>query len=128
MKLVRQAQGKRKLAIFDIDGTIFRSSLVIEMFEELVRVGLFPKVAKKEVENTFIAWINRKGSYNDYIWNVVELYIKYIKGCSEKDVDLVTEIVIKNEKDKVYRFSRDLTIPSLSGFSYLRVLRFPSVT
>jgi len=32
----------KKLAIFDIDGTIFRSSLTIELLESLIEEGVFP--------------------------------------------------------------------------------------
>ena len=38
-----------KLAIFDIDGTIFRSSLVIELSHALVDAKIFPLSAKKEI-------------------------------------------------------------------------------
>ena len=37
---------KRKVAIFDVDGTIFRSSLLIELVEQLIRDGLFPEDAQ----------------------------------------------------------------------------------
>lgn len=35
---------KRKVAVFDIDGTIFRSSLLIELVEVMVQHGLFQSV------------------------------------------------------------------------------------
>jgi hypothetical protein len=35
----------RKLAIFDIDGTVFRSSLLIELTDALVRDGVLPAYA-----------------------------------------------------------------------------------
>lgn len=53
-------------------------------------------------------WVNRKGSYEDYINQVVKTFNKRIEGCLVKDVCKVSEIVIKEQKDKVYRFSRDL--------------------
>jgi len=33
----------RKIAVFDIDGTIFRSSLLIECVEAMISAGLFPE-------------------------------------------------------------------------------------
>jgi len=99
---------KRKLAIFDIDGTIFRSSLVIEMFEELIDGGLFPTKARKEVEQSYVAWLNRQGDYDTYVWKIVGLYVKHIKNCREKDVVKITKKVVKDQKNKVYRFTRDL--------------------
>lgn len=99
---------KRRLAVFDIDGTIFRSSLVIEMFQELVKQELFPKKAAKEVEESYLAWLNRQGQYDVYIWKIVELYLKYIKNCSEDDVSKITRSVVDEQINKVYRFTRDL--------------------
>jgi len=97
-----------KLAIFDIDGTIFRSSLVIELARALVRHKIFPKHAEREVQKEYLAWLDRKGSYADYINKVVKIYIKYIAGKSSRTVHAVARLVIKNQKNRVYRFTRDL--------------------
>lgn len=35
----------RKVAFFDIDGTVFRSSLLIELVNALIAEGVFPKEA-----------------------------------------------------------------------------------
>lgn len=97
-----------KLAIFDIDGTIFRSSLVIELVRGLVRTGVFPKSAEKEVQKEYLAWLDRRGSYADYINKVVKIYIKNIAGKSSAKVYAVARTVIKEQKNRVYRFTRDL--------------------
>jgi HAD superfamily hydrolase (TIGR01490 family) len=97
-----------KLAVFDIDGTIFRSSLVIELSHALVEAGIFPKSAKSEIAKEYLAWLDRKGSYEAYINKVVKIYIKYIKGKKFASVKLVAEDVINYQKDRVYRFTRDL--------------------
>lgn len=34
---------KRDLAVFDIDGTLFRSSLMVELVYRMIFSGLFPK-------------------------------------------------------------------------------------
>lgn len=111
---------KRKLAIFDIDGTIFRSSLLIELINELVSDGVFPKKAKKEMEKDYLAWINRKGNYDSYIMQVVKIHLKYIGGCKRKDINKVVKKVISWQKDRVYRFTRDL-IKKLKKENYFLV-------
>ena len=98
---------KVKLAVFDVDGTIFRSSLVIELSHELVERGIFPKIAKKEIEKEYLAWVNRKGSYEAYINKVVKIYIKHIAGKHFALVQKAARHVISEQKDKVYRFTRD---------------------
>ena len=99
-----------KLAIFDIDGTIFRSSLVIELSHALVEAGIFPILARKEIEKEYLAWLNRKGSYEAYINKVVKIYVKHIVGKSFAGVDKVAKQVINFQKDRVYRYTRDLIV------------------
>jgi len=98
----------KKFAVFDIDGTIFRSSLIIELSHELVKRGVFPQVAKKEIEKEYLAWVNRKGTYEAYINKVVQIYVKYIGGKRYPLVKSAAQAVINFQRDKVYRFTRDL--------------------
>ena len=97
-----------KLAIFDIDGTIFRSSLVIELVRALVKEKIFSKAADQAIQKEYVAWLNRKGSYSDYISKVVKIYIKHIAGKPADKIFSVAREVIKLQKDRTYRFTRDL--------------------
>lgn len=99
---------KTKLAVFDIDGTIFRSSLIIELVNLLVEKGVFPKNLNKEIEEEYAAWANRQGSYDNYISKIVEVYIKYIKGTKESVVKNAAKEIIDYQKNKVYIFTREL--------------------
>lgn len=99
---------KKKLAVFDIDGTLFRSSLLIELVDGLVDSGVFPKSAKNEMENDYLSWLNRKEEYGKYCEQVVDIYLKNIKDCKESDVDETADKVVSWQKDRVYRFTRDL--------------------
>lgn len=108
---------KKRLAVFDIDGTIFRSSLIVELVDGLVKEGLFPQEAKKEIERDFVAWVSRKGSYVVYILKVIEVYQKYIKDISYENAKAVAKKVIENEKEKVYIYTRDL-IKKLKNENY----------
>ncbi|MAZ41150.1 HAD-IB family hydrolase [bacterium] len=98
----------KKVAIFDIDGTIFRSSIVIELVDELVKSGHFPKNAKAGYEKEFYNWLDRKGDYDDYISGVVRMFMKHIKGIPYKDFARVSERAMEENKDRVYRYTRDL--------------------
>lgn len=98
----------RKLAVFDVDGTIFRSSLTRRLFSYLVREGIFPQKARKEVEKDFKAWLDRKGGYDPYIAKVVKIFEKYIKGKNQKDIRRLSRNIIAQEKLQTYRFTRDL--------------------
>ena len=97
-----------KLAVFDIDGTIFRSSLLIELIDGLVEDRIIPLTAKKEVAKEFKAWLDRKGDYEDYIKKVIAIHLKYIAGKSYVEVSSSAEQTIKKLRHRVYRFTRDL--------------------
>ena len=98
----------KKMAIFDIDGTIFRSALLIELMEVLIDKKKFPQKARKEYEDKYYKWLDRKGSYEDYITNVVKVYMKYIKGVHYGEFADIAKEVTKHHQDRVYRYTRDL--------------------
>lgn len=99
---------KKKIAVFDIDGTIFRSSLVIELLQELIREKLFKSqvetLFRKEYEN----WLNREGTYEAYIGAVVGAFQENLKGIAYNDVRRVAYKVVIKHKNRTYRYTRDL--------------------
>ncbi len=99
---------ERPVAVFDIDGTVFRSSLLIEMVDRLVERGLFPKEARENYIREREDWRNRKGEYGPYIHNVVMSFANYIRGLPYGDVADVAGEVIEENKDRIYRYTRDL--------------------
>src|SRR3989339_2268388 len=103
-----QYMRKRKLAVFDVDGTIFRSSLTRRLFVHLVEEGIFSKRALEEVRREFEAWLNRTGTHDAYITKLVKVFMKYIKGKKQEDIRRVSRIVVVEEKARVYRFTREL--------------------
>ncbi|MEI6221510.1 MAG: HAD family phosphatase [bacterium] len=98
----------KKLAIFDIDGTLFRSSLGVELIYELVEQQIFPKEAQNEIDQDYKAWINRQGQYEKFISQVVDVYQKHITGCKKIDVEKVSRYIVEIHKQRVYRYTRDL--------------------
>jgi len=102
------ASKKIKIAIFDVDGTIFRSSLLIELVEQLVAAKIFPKKAKEEFYNEYKNWLNRKKSYTFYIMKVIKTYGRYIKGADKSIINQIERSVIEDYKDRVYVYTRDL--------------------
>jgi len=116
----------KKVAIFDVDGTIFRSSLLIELTERLIEKGLFPMKARNEYQREFNKWLNREGSYEDYIEAVVKVFIKHLKGILYKDFLEAGEEVIEQQKNRVYRYTRDLVIEyKKKGYFLLAISQSP---
>jgi len=99
---------KQKVAFFDIDGTIFRSSLLIELTESLIQEKIFPQEARKIYAGAFKRWLDRKDTYDKYIWAVIRAYNKYIAGVEYAKFERVAEQVVSFHKNRVYRYTRDL--------------------
>jgi HAD superfamily hydrolase (TIGR01490 family) len=120
-------KSKKKVAIFDIDGTIFRSSLLIELTDELVRERVFPKSAMHEYLHARAEWMDREGSYEDYIDAVIKVFVSRIKGVSEKRFKRVARRVVAMSGKRVYLYTRDL-IGSLrkQGYYLLAISNSPS--
>lgn len=99
---------KKRLAVFDVDGTIFRSSLLIELVEYLVVKRVFPKSAVGDYDRVYENWINRRGKYGDYLGGVIRAFDKNIKGVSYKEVVKLSKEINKLHQERVYRYTRDL--------------------
>jgi len=98
----------QKFAVFDIDGTIFRSSLVVELTRELIEEGLFPKSVERVYVEELQRWMDRRGSYKEYIDKVVQAYRANIKGLELDEVLEVADRMTIFHKNHVYRYTRDL--------------------
>jgi HAD superfamily hydrolase (TIGR01490 family) len=98
----------RPVAVFDIDGTVFRSSLVIELVERLIDRKVFPEDARKLYAPALDDWKRRQGDYQKYVRKVVEAFAKYAKGVSYGDVADVAGEIIEQQNGHIYRYTRDL--------------------
>lgn len=109
----------RKVAVFDIDGTIFRSSLMLELVYALVRKGIFPADTSEAFERQRDDWLNRQGSYEDYINAAVEKFLKELKGVSYEEVTYIAGEIVETKSGRVYRYTRDLSKELKSQGYYL---------
>jgi len=98
----------QKVAFFDIDGTVFRSSLLIELVEKLVEESVFPPTAREQYHNEFQAWLNREGSYESYINSLIGTFLNHIKGVHYGEVADFGRAVVEAHSKRVYRYTRDL--------------------
>ncbi|HVX90686.1 MAG TPA: HAD-IB family phosphatase [Candidatus Paceibacterota bacterium] len=99
---------KRPVAVFDIDGTVFRWSLFLDLVDRLIENGVFPKEVREAYEDARLKWLDRKGDYQTYVMKVVEVFGGQLKGVPFQDVANAAGEVIEEKKDRVYRYTRDL--------------------
>jgi len=98
----------KKVAIFDIDGTIFRSSLLIEITEALIQEGIFSKKVIDVYAKAYKNWSNRKDSYDKYIGAVISAFEQNIKGVRYNDFVGVAKKAMVSHQKQVYRYTREL--------------------
>lgn len=110
----------QKVAFFDIDGTLFRSSLVVELVERLIDAGIFPKDAREYYYDHFVSWKNRTGPYEEYINKLVETFMEHIQGAPYGAVIDIGREVVAEKGQHVYRYTRDL-VRELKGEGYYLV-------
>jgi HAD superfamily hydrolase (TIGR01490 family) len=114
----------KKIAVFDIDGTIFRSSLLVELVKNFMNENIFPSKLKKTYQKAYERWLNRKGTYDEYIETVVEIFNKNIKGVRRKDFLRIGRRIIRFSGSRVYRFTRDLVLKLKKEKYYLVAISY----
>ncbi|MEZ4199981.1 MAG: HAD-IB family phosphatase [Candidatus Paceibacterota bacterium] len=98
----------QKVAFFDVDGTVFRSSLLIELVEALIAEEIFNPSVRDDYQSEYNAWRNREGSYERYIGAVIDAYMDNLKGVHYGDVADIGRAMVAAQSKHVYRYTRDL--------------------
>jgi len=102
--LTYNASMNKKFAVFDIDGTVFRSSLYIEVVYELARQELIDLPDTK-----YETWARRtKSGYQTYRNHLVELLESQLPNISVNDFEKVSRKVVERQAEHVYVYTRDL--------------------
>ena len=101
-------KNKKPLAVFDIDGTIFRNSLLIELHWKMVRRGLIPRTALAKLDAFYWAWVKRQGTYEEYLQEVIKNFVESLKKKTVREVESAAKRVVEVQSDIVYRYTRDL--------------------
>lgn len=95
-------------AFFDIDGTIYRNSLLTEHFKKMIKYELLDyKIYNENVKKTYTLWSERMGDYDNYLLDLTKVYVEAIKGFSVKDNDFISDQVMKLKGNRVYKYTRD---------------------
>ena len=101
---------KKPIAIFDIDGTIFRSSLTIELLELMNQEKMISSAAMKKIFQSQKQWQDRKSpdSYERYTDLVWQTYQKSLTGKSRARIVALAKKVLATQKARTYVYTRDL--------------------
>jgi HAD superfamily hydrolase (TIGR01490 family) len=99
---------QQKIAVFDIDGTIFRKNLAFELIDELAWLRVFRKEVRNTLVELYTRWLDHKGTYEEYRKALVDLYSQNLKGCSKEQIIKASREVIPFYKDRTYIFTSQL--------------------
>ena len=99
---------KNIAAFFDIDGTIFRNSLMIEHFQKLISFEVIdPEVWYTKVKKVFDEWEKRYGDFEEYLELLAGVYLEELKGVDKAFIEFIADHVIKINGDMIYKYSRN---------------------
>ncbi|MAZ67574.1 HAD-IB family hydrolase [bacterium] len=98
----------KPMAVFDVDGTIFRSSLLIELVETMVEERILPKSVEKLYQDAHKKWLDREGGYAEYIGAMIDAFYGHIKGVHYSDFVDTSKRIVANQGKHTYRYTRDL--------------------
>lgn len=99
---------QRRLAVFDIDGTIFRKNLAFELINELAWMKIFRREVRDQLVELYTRWLDHKGTYEEYRQALVVVYRDNLKGCRRQDILKACRVVMPFFKDRTYIFADKL--------------------
>jgi len=99
---------ERRVAVFDVDGTIFRSSLLVQLVDKLIERDAFSGDTRDVYEKEHRKWLDREGDYEEYIAAVVRAFRSHIKGVHYGELADAAEEMVEEQWKRTYRYTRDL--------------------
>jgi HAD superfamily hydrolase (TIGR01490 family) len=99
---------RKPLAVFDVDGTLFRRGLLPALTRRLVDEGVFSEKVREELSRDYYAWVERRGSYENYDNLVVELFQRELKGVAVEELRRCARIEVEAHGRRLHLYTRDL--------------------
>src|ERR671920_1383465 len=97
------------LAVFDVDGTLFRRGLLPALTRRLVEEGVFSEGVREELSRDYYAWVERRGSYENYDNLVVELFQRELKGIALEELRRCARAEVEDHGRRLHLYTRELT-------------------
>ncbi len=110
-------RSKGPLAVFDVDGTLFRRGLLPALTRRLVNEGIFSEWVREELSQVYYAWVERRGSYDAYDELVVRLFMRELKGVSAARLGRCASAEVEEHGRRLHIYTRDMAL-RLKGAGY----------
>lgn len=99
---------KKKLAIFDIDGTLFRWQLFHELVTELTLAKVFPSNTYRLIDDAWQRWRGGEMPFGEYEKLVVETLITYLPLIPIATFEAAAKKVVVQSGHKVHFYTHNL--------------------
>lgn len=103
--MIGKHKKQTKIAVFDVDGTIFRKNLHYELINELAWMRIFPLEARRQLTEIYTNWLEHEGTYEDYRRALVDLYSEHVVGIKKDDVCAASRLLIPFHAKRTYIFA-----------------------
>jgi HAD superfamily hydrolase (TIGR01490 family) len=112
-----RASAEGPLAVFDVDGTLFRRGLLPALTRRLVEEGVFSERVREELSEDYYAWVERRGSYDTYDRLVMDLFLRELEGVSVAELQRCARVEVETHGRRVHIYTRDVAL-RLKGAGY----------
>ncbi len=99
---------KKKIAILDIDGTVFRSSLLIRLLDILAFQKVCSRKVHKDIMQIRSEWFNKKISYEQYQNKLVEVLKNNIAGIKQSTIKKYSKQLVKLQKSIYFNYTHKI--------------------
>src|ERR671911_2526568 len=105
-----RASAEGPLAVFDVDGTVFRGGLLPALTRRLVEEGVFSERVREELSDDYYAWVERRGSYDTYDRLVMDLFLRELEGISVAELQRCARVEVETHGRRVHIYTRDVAL------------------
>jgi HAD superfamily hydrolase (TIGR01490 family) len=114
------------LAVFDVDGTLFRRGLLPALTRRLVEEGVFSERVREELSEDYYAWVERRGSYDTYDRLVMELFLRELEGVSVAELQRCAIAEVEAHGRRLHIYTRDVALRlEEAGFQLIAISGSP---
>jgi HAD superfamily hydrolase (TIGR01490 family) len=103
-----EPSAREPLAVFDVDGTLFRRGLLPALTRRLVNEEVFPERVREELSEDYYAWVERRGSYETYDELVMELFLRELEGVSVAELQRCATVEVEAHGRRLHIYTRDM--------------------
>jgi len=103
-----ELSAREPLAVFDVDGTLFRRGLLPALTRRLVNEEVFPERVREELSEDYYAWVERRGSYETYDELVMALFLRELEGVSVAELQRCARAEVEAHGRRLHIYTRDV--------------------